>query len=238
MHFDDLAGLAESTDEKDLTSRLSKLGVGLGFPSFGAHIWDETGGGKARGSLVIDVVPDSYKNIFRSVSGGQRCPVFQRIKTTGTPFAYDQMYYASHGAGEMWEEQAPYGFKVGVACGFHLPRGRHFLFGFDGDGPLPGDENALARLIADFHLIASYACEAAIGVEGKAARDDLPVLLTDRQLEVLGWTSAGKTAWEIGQVMSINERTVVAHLSEAMRKLECVNKTQAVSKAIRRGLIS
>ena len=47
----------------------------------------------------------------------------------------------------------------------------------------------------------------------------------------------GKTAWEVGNLLGISERTAVLHLQTAMRKLGCVNKHQAVLKALRLGLI-
>ena len=47
----------------------------------------------------------------------------------------------------------------------------------------------------------------------------------------------GKTAWEIGRILAISEQTVVRHLGHAAHKLTCVNKVQAVAKALRLGLI-
>jgi DNA-binding CsgD family transcriptional regulator len=61
--------------------------------------------------------------------------------------------------------------------------------------------------------------------------------LTPRELECLRWTMAGKTAWEVGAVLGISERTAVLHINNAMHKLACVNKHQAVLKALRLGLI-
>jgi len=61
--------------------------------------------------------------------------------------------------------------------------------------------------------------------------------LSSRELEALRWTMDGKTAWEVGTILGISERTAVLHLNNAMRKLECVNKHQAVLKALRLGLI-
>jgi DNA-binding CsgD family transcriptional regulator len=61
--------------------------------------------------------------------------------------------------------------------------------------------------------------------------------LTPRELESLRWTMDGKTAWEVGSILGITERTAVLHLNNAMRKLGCVNKHQAVLKALRLGLI-
>ena len=61
--------------------------------------------------------------------------------------------------------------------------------------------------------------------------------LTPRELEALRWTMDGKTAWEVGAILGISERTAVLHVNNAMHKLGCVNKHQAVLKALRLGLI-
>ena len=61
--------------------------------------------------------------------------------------------------------------------------------------------------------------------------------LTPRELEALRWTMEGKTAWEVGTILGISERTAVLHLQNAMHKLEATNKHQAVLKALRLGLI-
>lgn len=61
--------------------------------------------------------------------------------------------------------------------------------------------------------------------------------LTPREREVLQWSSAGKTYFEIAIIICIDERTVKFHLSNAMRKLCATNKAQAVFKAAVLGLL-
>jgi len=61
--------------------------------------------------------------------------------------------------------------------------------------------------------------------------------LTPREREVLQWSSAGKTYFEIAVIISVDERTVKFHLSNAMRKLRAANKAQAVFKAAVLGLL-
>lgn len=55
--------------------------------------------------------------------------------------------------------------------------------------------------------------------------------LTSREVEVLRWTADGKTSGEVGQIMSITERTVNFHINNALEKLGAVNKTAGVIKA-------
>jgi LuxR family quorum sensing-dependent transcriptional regulator len=62
-------------------------------------------------------------------------------------------------------------------------------------------------------------------------------VLTSREREVLRWAADGKTAWETSVILNISERTVKFHLIEASRKLNAVNRTSAVAKALARGLI-
>lgn len=63
------------------------------------------------------------------------------------------------------------------------------------------------------------------------------IKLTPREQDALRWTLAGKTAWEVGGILGISERTAVLHLNNAMHKLACTNKFQAAVHAQARGLI-
>jgi len=63
-------------------------------------------------------------------------------------------------------------------------------------------------------------------------------MLTMREIEVLQWAANGKTSSEIGSILSISDHTVNTYMNAAMRKLDCVNRTQLVAKALRLHLIS
>ncbi len=62
--------------------------------------------------------------------------------------------------------------------------------------------------------------------------------LTARELEVLKWARIGKSYWETGKIMGISERTVKFHLNNVYRKLNVVNKTQAIARAYTLGCLS
>jgi LuxR family quorum-sensing transcriptional regulator LasR len=68
--------------------------------------------------------------------------------------------------------------------------------------------------------------------------DDGPVRLSPRQREVLTWSAEGKTTWETSIIIKCTEATVNYHLRQVIRKLEATNKTHAVWRALRLGLIS
>jgi DNA-binding CsgD family transcriptional regulator len=56
--------------------------------------------------------------------------------------------------------------------------------------------------------------------------------LTEGEREVLTWTAAGKSSWEISVILNMSEAGVVWRLKQAMGKLKASNKTQAVVNAI------
>lgn len=64
------------------------------------------------------------------------------------------------------------------------------------------------------------------------------VELSDRQLECLRWTSAGKSAADIGDILGLSARTVEDHIAAACRKLSVRTRLQAVSRAVRLGIIT
>jgi LuxR family transcriptional regulator, quorum-sensing system regulator BjaR1 len=53
--------------------------------------------------------------------------------------------------------------------------------------------------------------------------------LTDREREVLTWAADGKTAWEIGCILNLSQRTIEWHFREAYRKLGATNRSQAIA---------
>ena len=61
--------------------------------------------------------------------------------------------------------------------------------------------------------------------------------LSAREVEVLQRMGAGKSNKEIGAELFISEGTVKSHVKGIFTKLDVVSRTEAVSKATRRGLI-
>jgi DNA-binding CsgD family transcriptional regulator len=187
--------------------------------------------------MVVENTPVAYREVFFDREVQKRDPVTQHCKRQSVPMVWNQDTYVKAGQGEMWEHQARFGFRCGIALAIHLPEGRHFVVGVDRDQDLPTDRNELTRMVASLQLFAVHAQDAAMRVLVPPSPDQAPPLLTPRELEVLKWTMEGKTAWEVASLLGISERTAVLHANNAMHKLHCVNKHQAVLKALRLGLI-
>lgn len=188
--------------------------------------------------VTIDNMPLDYRDAGASqVDNHLRDPVMQHCKRGAVPIVWDQETYLRNGAVDIWEEQAAFGYRTGIALALHLPEGRHFMLGVDRDQHLPRGAGELTRMVADLQLFAVHAQDTALRLFVPAEQLVETPSLTPRELEALRWTMEGKTAWEVGSILGISERTAVLHIQNAMRKLGSVNKHQAVLKALRLGLI-
>jgi len=63
-------------------------------------------------------------------------------------------------------------------------------------------------------------------------------LLTERELEVLRLLAQGMPNKEIASTLVISERTAKFHVSSIMGKLGAANRTEAVSRAVQKGIVT
>jgi transcriptional regulator EpsA len=57
-------------------------------------------------------------------------------------------------------------------------------------------------------------------------------VLTVRELDILKWIYVGKSNFEIGAILKISPLTVKNHVQKILRKLNVVNRTQAIGKSL------
>ncbi|NRF69366.1 LuxR family transcriptional regulator [Aquincola sp. S2] len=235
------SSILQARSREEFRDEIVRAARQLGFDTVAAMTVIDPEPGEAAGAtsrfIVVDNTPPAYRNVFDSPGAQQADPVMQYCKEYSVPLAWNQDTYVNALAGPMWEEQAVYGYRAGVALALHLPDRHHFMLGVERDGELPNDPVEMQRLLSDVQLFTVYAMDAAMRLLVPVRQQPERPALTPREVEALSWTMAGKTAWEVGRILGISERTAVLHISNAMRKLDCSNKHQAVLKALRLGLI-
>jgi DNA-binding CsgD family transcriptional regulator len=230
------SAVLEAKDRGEFRDELVRFANRLGFNTVAALTVVERG---IAGTdfISVDNTPQAYNDAFRDSLRGRRDPVLQHCRKQSVPIIWDQQTYIGQGLGDLWEQQAQFGYTTGIAMALHMPEGRHFVLGVDRDRPLPQNAEELQRVVADLQLFAVHAQEAAVRLLLPGPLQPERPALTPRELEALHWTMEGKTAWEVGAILGISERTAVLHVNNAMHKLGCVSKHAAVLKALRLGLI-
>ena len=124
-----------------------------------------------------------------------------------------------------------YNCPMGVLIPINAADGQRVVFWF------MGDRNGVGQTeLNELSMIMLQALDTYSSL--KRSDNALPLMLSARELEVVRWTAQGKTSVEIGQILSLSDHTVNAYMTNAIKKLDCVNRTQLVAKAIRLKLIS
>jgi len=77
----------------------------------------------------------------------------------------------------------------------------------------------------------------AIVSEYHLARLSTPLKMSDREIEVLKWSAAGKTAADVACILSLSQSTVNFHIRSIITKTNAANKSGAIAIAMMRGLI-
>jgi DNA-binding CsgD family transcriptional regulator len=229
--------ISQATDLPTFQQRLLDFASELEFGLISANMVVEFPDKTTSFSMIHNAPSGFAEAATKFDENTRRDPVFQRLKRESVPFVYDQSVYVNAGAGDLWEEQAPFGYKTGIAVALHIPGGKHFMLGFDRHEPLPARDEDLTRLLADLQLAAVHAQDAASRLLMPSAPSREKPSLTRRELEILKWTAAGKTAAETATILCISSHTVTYHMRTILHKLNASNKHKAVLNAMAHGLI-
>ena len=107
---------------------------------------------------------------------------------------------------------------------------KQYIFAFSGNRPALSREQELELLYAAMEALDRFSSESRTE-EGPSES------LTRREIECLRWSAAGKSSDEIAIILDLSSHTVVGYLKSAMRKLDSVNRMQAVARALRYRLL-
>lgn len=236
MNYQQLIDVGLSEDFASFERRLVATADAMGFPIISGVLMRGLYQDANVQITSLGNTPEPYVQAAKDLGDTRRDPVMSSLMTQSVPVVYDQKTYVDAGVGDLWEMQAPYGFKTGIAVKLHLPGEKHFLLGVDREEALPEPGMELMQMVAGLQLLAAHALTAADRLlSPKLTKSDLPKL-TRRELDVLSWTAQGKTAWEVSVILGMSEKTVNFHLGNAMRKLQVSSKHQAVLKCVAAGV--
>lgn len=79
-------------------------------------------------------------------------------------------------------------------------------------------------------LVSVYVHQRLVALSRRPSAGEVP--LTRRELEVVRWIAAGKSDWQVGQILSISGKTVNFHVENVKRKFGVASRIQAVVAAL------
>lgn len=161
-------------------------------------------------------------------------PVIERLRQSTTPFTYDADRTNHRRADGKAALAADLFERHGLSRGAYFPA--HNSAGLRGALAFGGTREALGpREMAELNAMANLIFAEVLELRAGRRQN---VTLSRREVECLSWASAGKTSVEMSEILGLSEYTVNHYLNRATRKLDAVNRVQAVAKAIRAGLLN
>lgn len=165
-------------------------------------------------------------------------PVVTHCRNNTVAFNWEQTKPLEKGCKTIREfmgESRDFGLKSGISFPVHSPSGEVAILSLASS--YLEHSSTINESIPFVHQAAFHVHEAVKRVIGIPAIHQIKDPLTEREKDCLLWTADGKTSWETAKILGVSERTVKYHLQNACVKLNAVNRTQAIARAVSLGLI-
>jgi LuxR family transcriptional regulator, quorum-sensing system regulator CinR len=179
--------------------------------------------------------PATWIKRYLQMGYGDVDPVLREGFKRTLPFEWNELKFASPAEASFLSDAlaygiGPYGYAIPVSSK-HAYRGLLTVCSSKSDqwwdDFLSSTRAALIQIANRLHS------RVVVEVFGK----DRPQL-TARELECLRWVALGKDAAEIAAILDISPHTTRDYLKSVHYKLDCVSSAQAVTKALRLGLLA
>ncbi|WP_217578771.1 LuxR family transcriptional regulator [Mesorhizobium sp. GbtcB19] len=216
--------LAGSVDTVDLHNALSEVTASLDLPLF-AYLFHSRGDS----TELISTYPQPWTSHYLHNRYQDVDPVIDHARRRHETFRWD----ADGGdldlltlQRQLMDEANQFGIRRGFTIPIHDHRGLFAALTFASDERRPlffrvieQYERVLQLIAIFFHIQARQRLASDKTLDG--------VRLSDREMQCLQWAARGKTAWEIGQILGITQRTAEFHLDNAKKKLGVRTNIQA-----------
>lgn len=177
--------------------------------------------------------PDELLSFYDGADLFYYCKLVNRIRRSIVPVFCDQAPFEATAANQenpaltaLFRQR---GLRSTFAFSLHDAELRQYIFAFSGERPKIGREEAMAMVFQSIEFLELFAKD--------HPTEQPPESLSSREIECLRWSAAGKSSDEIAIILNLSPHTVVGYLKSAMRKLDSVNRMQAIARAFRYRLL-
>jgi LuxR family transcriptional regulator, quorum-sensing system regulator BjaR1 len=183
------------------------------------------------GNTIITNWPAELTTLLDREGLSKTSFLLQHLRRSTLPFTYDlENDPPADGSDNLREVFGRFGIPRGAYFPVHDASGTRGAIAFGGTRTVLTTQQMMELMYVSVHVYGRLA-------DFRRADMRPGEVLTERETDCLNWTAAGKTSAEIADILGLSEHTVNHYLNRAAKKLDTVNRTQAVAKALRVGLI-
>lgn len=233
--FDLLDDFEHLQTREEVTDRLTATFAGFGYSNFLITGVPEPPS-RVEPHFILNGWPAEFAEYYARENYYPDDPIAALSRRSTDPFEWSEALYdpnAQPRTAQLMNVAADFGMRQGFCVPIRRGNGVQACVTMAGERPDLGPRAKKA-----VHLIGLYAYKKAVSVMGPdQGPPPAKPILTYREREVLLWSAQGKSSWDISVILGVSERTVNWFIANASRKLNAVNRTQAVVNAIRSGEI-
>lgn len=235
-HQNTWKGLSQINQPEDLKDFLNEVVMGMGYRT-AAYLTMDPIHEEPRHEYPFFACTYSQKWIDRYLQEGYQSidPVLQFGLNSLLPIPWDGSDFSTPKLRAFYLDSLKHGLGgLGLTLPIRGRRGERAIFTVTADGNPSSWAARLKEQARDLQVLAYHVHEAsnrARGIEAPAVR------LSRQEIECLRSAGNGETAAQTAREMRLSVRTVRFYLDTARVKLESINVTHAVAKAIELGLL-
>jgi DNA-binding CsgD family transcriptional regulator len=226
--------IARAASLVELAGEIAKVARHLGFAHYlyGARILLPNGDNL---QYIYSGYPEAWMAAYQSNGYIRIDPIVDHCfcQNSNVPLLWTEAVFDTPERKAFWEHAQAHGVASGLSVPIRGSRGEVALF--SAANPEQGLDaiDHQVHTAGTMYLLGSYVHEAIRHLVYAPEQIDIhSPELTPRETECLKWWVAGKSAWEIGQILSLSERTIRFHLDNVKRKFGANGKTGVIAKAL------
>lgn len=236
MIYDQFTGLLDVTSECTWQEQVFLLTKELGFDQT-LYAVLKSKSEPIENAYLRSNYSDTWRDTYDKQGLGYVDPTVTHCLNSSIPLLWTPECFVNQPQKEMYEEATGYGLRSGIIFPIHGSNGEFGMMSFVSEHLANrSSQKEIMQCMSALSLIRDYVFESSKKFIHYQSPDD-EVKLTPREREVIQWTVAGKSSWEISMILNCSESTVNFHLSNLRQKLNVNTKQQIIVKALKLGII-
>lgn len=236
MLFDQYASLFEMNTLDAWTAKVFSLAKGYGFDQCLYSVLTSKYEAMENAFVKSNYAPDWHKT-YDEKGLASVDPTVDHCMSSNLPLAWGYRTFNGSAQKELYETAKQYGLCYGLIFPIHGDRGEFGMMSFVAPKVEFAKSNKeFQHIVQTLSILKDHVFESSKKFLQNRTGSK-PICLTPREKEVLKWSTAGKSSWEISRILNCSESTVNFHLVNVRNKFDVGTTQLAVIKAIQQGII-